>query len=457
MHGQDDCQNLLVFEAFGSSLRVVETSPRWPVLSWKQLEERHLRFHPAGWGQILYCWCAPTNHGLHGRILAILSWWQWRLSTLIQMQCLNVQIKCLKLHNCRWSIHKNPISGRFLRFERISHSPFYHDNLWVPHIRCEERPKTCIACICCKMCGKNCWNAMALAWPHPESSWRRQWFDGTLDIFILPARLPVQMSGSKWSHWFHVPGENAYSWKSLDKFTLRCCIGWCWAGAYSVEGMEQMMQMVIFHIFFLIIFVTFHRRPMQMSMRGPSVWTAASEGSWKQLLIRMNIGTFSWFSSRIWSKPKCFPERSQLRKSLDMRSSNRFQGHRLSPHQRADTTACLGRLLRWFFGGWHPIAASRTGGESMFSFGSKNLERDEDGPLGSFNMCSILQSGHCAPQHPKDSHGWLSFAWPGGWSGCRWHHSFDAELSNGQRAKLQDSGIPWKIRKYTILMYLPWC
>ena len=62
----------LFFEAFGSSLRVVETSPRWAVLSWKRLGEGNLRFHPAGWGQILYCWCAPTNHGLHGRILAIL-------------------------------------------------------------------------------------------------------------------------------------------------------------------------------------------------------------------------------------------------------------------------------------------------------------------------------------------------------------------------------------------------
>ena len=56
--------------------------------------------------------------------------------------------------------------------------------------------------------------------------------------------------------------------------------------------------------------------------------------------------------------------------------------------------------------------------------------------------------------HPKDSHGKTrvvffkkSFAWPGGWSGCRWHHSFDAELSNGQRAKLQDSEMPCKIRK----------
>lgn len=63
---------LFFVEAFGSSLRVVETSPRWAVLSWKRLEEGNLRFHPAGWGQILYCWCAPTNHGLHGRILAIL-------------------------------------------------------------------------------------------------------------------------------------------------------------------------------------------------------------------------------------------------------------------------------------------------------------------------------------------------------------------------------------------------
>lgn len=119
--------------------------------------------------------------------------------------------------------------------------------------------------------------------------------------------------------------------------------------------------------------LTFHRRPMQMSMRGPSVWTAFW-GAMETVDIQMNIGIFKLNpSSRIWEISA--PEIARH----ERRSSNRFQGHRLSPHQRADTTARLGRLLRWFFGGWHPIAASCTGGESMFSFGSKNLEGDEDG------------------------------------------------------------------------------
>ena len=110
-------------------------------------------------------------------------------------------------------------------------------------------------------------------------------------------------------------------------------------------------------------------RPMQMSMRVPSVWTAFWAMETETVEIQDNFKLNS--SSRIWSKPECV---SQISAPEIAR-----QGHRLSPHQWADTTARLGRLLRWFFGGWHPIAASCTGGESMFSFGSKNLEGDEDG------------------------------------------------------------------------------